>query len=50
MPDYQKLYSKAFNAITDAENLITQASVILKITQQECEQLFMESDDSPEEE
>jgi len=50
IPDYKKLYHKAFNGITEAEKLIAQASVILKITQQECEEIYMASaGDEPDE-
>jgi len=44
MPDYKKLYHKTFNAITDAERLIEVANRLLKLTQQECERIFIEND------
>ena len=47
MPDYKTLYHKTFNAITDAERLIEQASILLKIMQQECEEIVLESDGTP---
>lgn len=47
MPDYKKLYHKTFNAITDAERLILQASCLLKTIQQECEEIVIESEDAP---
>ena len=40
MPDYQKMYSTLFNQIT---NSIEQ----LKSTQQETEEMYMESSDTP---
>ena len=43
MSDYKKLYHKAFNAITDAEQLIETAATTLRIAQQECEDLYIES-------
>lgn len=49
MPDYEKLYHKTYNAITDAERLIESASILLRMTQQECENLYVESSDSPSE-
>jgi len=47
MPDYKTLYHKTFNAITDTERLIEQASILLKIMQQECEEIVLESDGTP---
>ena len=43
MADYQKLYHKTFNAVTDAERLLEQASMLLKTVQQECEDLYIEN-------
>lgn len=48
MPDYEILYHKTFNAITDAERLLGQAIKILRVVQLECEQSYVESDESPE--
>lgn len=47
MPDYKKLYYKNFNEITDAERLIERALIILKTTQQKCEDVVIEADDTP---
>ena len=47
MPDYKTLYHKAFNAITDVERLIETAATLLRITQQECEEIYAETDDDP---
>ncbi|WRS27824.1 hypothetical protein U6B65_01470 [Oscillospiraceae bacterium MB08-C2-2] len=43
MPNYKKLYHKAFNALTDAQRLIQAADLLLKSTQAECEQMFVET-------
>jgi hypothetical protein len=45
MPDYEKLYHKAFNAITDAERMLETASAMLRIAQQECEELYIAPND-----
>jgi len=50
MADYKKLYHKTYNAITDVERLIETAATILRLTQQECEELYVETDDAPPEE
>jgi hypothetical protein len=42
MHDYEKLYHKAYNAITDAERIINQAMEILREVQQECEEIYIE--------
>ena len=47
MPDYKKLYYKAYNAITDVERLIEAAATILRTAQQECEEMYIETDDRP---
>ncbi len=47
MADYKKLYSKMFNAVTDAEALISQASRIMRTAQQECEEIYVDADDTP---
>ena len=49
MPDYQSMYHKTYNAITDAERLIDQAKEILRTTQQECEKMYIETEDTPPE-
>jgi len=50
MPDYKKLYHKAYNAITDVERLIEEATTILRTAQQECEEIYIQTDDTPSEE
>jgi hypothetical protein len=45
--DYKKLYHKVFNAVTDAETLISQAAHIMRTAQQECEEMYMDADDTP---
>ena len=45
MPNYEKMYKTAFNALTDAERMIAQASEIIKAAQQRCEEIFIAEDD-----
>jgi len=45
--DYKKLYYKMFNAATDAEKLISQAACIVRTAQQECEETYMDADETP---
>jgi hypothetical protein len=45
--DYKKLYYKMFNAATDAEKLISQAACIMRTAQQECEETYMNADETP---
>lgn len=47
MADYKTMYHKTFNALTDADRLIRQASTIIQTVQQECEDIFIEADDTP---
>lgn len=47
MADYKKLYHKVFNAVTDAEALVSQAAHILRTVQQECEDIYTDADDTP---
>lgn len=47
MADYKKLYYKMFNAATDAEKLISQAACIVRTAQQECEETYMDADETP---
>ena len=47
MADYKKLYSKMFNAVTDAETLISQAAHIMRTAQQECEETYLNADETP---
>ena len=47
MPNYKKLYHKAYNAITDAERLVDKAASMLRIAQQECEEIYVDADDAP---
>ena len=49
MPDYKKLYHKTYNAITNAERLIESAAALLRIAQQECEEIYTETDNTPSE-
>lgn len=46
MADYKKLYYKMFNAATDAEKLISQAACIVHTAQQECEETYMDADET----
>jgi len=41
MPNYEKMYKEAFNALTNAERMINQASKIIKEAQQKCEEIFV---------
>ena len=45
--DYKKLYHKVFSAVTDAEALVSQAAHIMLTAQQECEEMYMDADDTP---
>lgn len=45
--DYRMLYHKIFNTVTDAEKLVTQAATIMQTAQWECEELYLEADDTP---
>ena len=36
-----------FNAATDAEKLVSQAACIVRTAQQECEQTYMDADETP---
>ncbi|MGJ4851931.1 hypothetical protein ACH6CV_16975 [Bacillota bacterium Meth-B3] len=47
MADYKKLYYKMFNAATDAEKLISQAACMMRTAQQECEEIYMDADETP---
>ena len=47
MPDYKKLYHKAYNAMTDAERLVDKAAATLRAVQQECEEIYVDADDAP---
>ena len=47
MADYKKLYYKMFNAVTDAEKLVSQATGLMRTAQQECEEMYMDADDTP---
>ena len=47
MADYKKLYYKMFNAVTDAEKLVSQAAGLMRATQQECEETYMDADETP---
>jgi hypothetical protein len=45
--DYRKLYYKMFNAVTDAEKLVSQAACMMRTVQRECEETYMDADDTP---
>ncbi|BCJ96561.1 hypothetical protein acsn021_41300 [Anaerocolumna cellulosilytica] len=47
MADYKKLYHKMFNAVTDAEKLVSQAAGLMRTAQQECEETYMNADETP---
>lgn len=47
MADYKKLYYKMFNAVTDAEKLVSQAAYMMRTAQQECEETYMNADETP---
>ncbi len=47
MADYRKMYHKAFNALTDSEQLVSQARRMMRAAQQECEEMFVEAGDAP---
>lgn len=54
MPDYEKMYHMMFNAATDVDRQLLEASIHLqqislglKKAQQECEELYLKADDSP---
>ena len=47
MADYKKLYYKMFNAATDAEKLVSQADGLMRTAQQECEEIYMDADETP---
>ena len=41
------MYSKMYNSVTDAERLLQEATTKLRTAQQECEEMFVEADDTP---
>ena len=45
MADYKKMYHKMFNAVTDAEQLASQAARIMRSAQLECEEMYSDADD-----
>ena len=47
MADYKKMYHKMFNVVTDAEQLASQATRMLRNAQLECEEMYTEADDTP---
>ena len=49
MPDYQKLYHKTSNMITDVERLLEKAAVKLRNVQRECEEIYIQTDETPPE-
>ena len=49
---YEKMYLELFNAVTDALKLLeeeSEASVLLKKAQMECEQIYIEAEDKESE-
>jgi len=40
------MYHKMFNAVTDAEQLVSQAARIIRAAQLECEEMYTEADDT----
>jgi len=47
VPDYKKMYHKMFNAVTDAEQLVSQAARMMRAAQLECEDMYTEADETP---
>lgn len=47
MADYKKMYHIMFNAATDAERLAKESSEILRKAQKRCEEIYLESEDTP---
>ena len=47
MPDYKKMYHKSFNAVTDAEQLVSQAVQMLRSAQLDCEEMYTDADETP---
>jgi len=43
MTDYEKMYKQAFNALTDAQRLMDEASALIREAQRSCEEIFIES-------
>ena len=43
MPDYEKLYKKAFNALTEAERRISEAAQLIQEAQKTCEEIFIQT-------
>jgi hypothetical protein len=47
LADCKKMYHKIFNAMTDAETLVSQAARIMRTVQLECEDMYIEADETP---
>ena len=47
MADYKKMYHKMFNAVTDAEQLASRATRMLRNAQLECEEMYSDANDTP---
>jgi len=47
LADYKKMYHKMFNAVTDAEQLVSQAARVMRAAQLECEETYTGADDTP---
>jgi hypothetical protein len=45
MADYNAMYKRLFNAVTDAERLISQAADILKKVQEKTEEMYVAAPD-----
>ena len=41
MPDYEKMYKKAFNALTEAEKLTAKAATLIQQAQLACEEIYI---------
>jgi len=41
------MYHKMFNAVTDAEQLVSQAAQMMRAAQLECEEMYTEADGTP---
>ncbi|MCL2408333.1 MAG: hypothetical protein FWC96_01790 [Oscillospiraceae bacterium] len=46
MPNYEKMYKIAFNALTNAERALAQAAKVIREAQQTCEETFLADGDS----
>lgn len=44
MASYKTMYLKMFNAVTDIEQQLQQIAATLRLVQQECEEMYMNTD------